>query len=93
LLILVLAAPKLLSYALPHASHLPAGGLQADLVDCRFSNTAKQAIEVRQGGCLTGHGLHIEGCLQGVSAYGGARSVVLRVSLSHSLLLFSLEML
>jgi hypothetical protein len=62
------------------ALHLSSLKWQATLLDCKFINTAKQAIEVRQGATLTGYGLHIEGCSQGVSAYGGARSVMLKVT-------------
>ena len=44
---------------------------------CIFKNTAKQAVEVREGGSFVGECLRIEACLQGVSVYGGAKEVSL----------------
>ncbi|PNH12438.1 hypothetical protein TSOC_000697, partial [Tetrabaena socialis] len=58
---------------------LVAGG-GARLDRCSFVRTKAQAIEVREGGELEANRLAITECRQGVSAYGGARSVLLRNS-------------
>jgi hypothetical protein len=60
----------------------PGGGVlvhggSAQLEGCSFRRCGGMAVEVRQGGSLQARGLHIEQCRQGVTAYGGARSVQL----------------
>ncbi|GLI62217.1 hypothetical protein VaNZ11_004810 [Volvox africanus] len=60
------------------AGLLVAGQCTAQLARCTFTRTAVQAIEVREGGKLVADRVTIISCGQGVSVYGGARSVVLR---------------
>ncbi|EFJ39514.1 hypothetical protein VOLCADRAFT_100877 [Volvox carteri f. nagariensis] len=60
------------------AGLLVTGACTARLAGCVFTRTAAQAIEVREGGKLIADRVTITNCNQGVSAYGGARTVVLR---------------
>ncbi|CAJ1408069.1 unnamed protein product [Effrenium voratum] len=57
---------------------LVAEGGRAIVKDCHFSNILRQAIEVRAAGELEVQDSTFRRVRQGVSAYGGARSVVLR---------------
>ena len=50
----------------------------AHVIGCKFIRTSKQAIEVREGGSLELVNSEIDSCYQGISAYGGARSVVVK---------------
>ncbi|KAJ3106906.1 Zinc finger CCCH domain-containing protein 7A [Phlyctochytrium planicorne] len=50
-------------------------GGSAELRRCHFKNTGKQAIEVRQFGSIEAYDTVIDGCNQGITAYGGARRV------------------
>lgn len=52
-------------------------GAQAVLQGCSFRKCALHAIEVREGGSLSARNTTIDSCKQGVSAYGGAKSVQL----------------
>ncbi|GBG86594.1 hypothetical protein CBR_g41659 [Chara braunii] len=61
------------------AGVLIAGG-HAELSHCSFRRTAKQAIEVREGGTLHAESISIVDCMQGVTAYGGARRVCIKNS-------------
>lgn len=56
---------------------LVVGACAAQLDRCVFARLTSQAVEVREGGCLAGHRLSIADCRQGVSAYGGARRLLL----------------
>lgn len=56
----------------------PAAGGTLELSGCTFRNLVRQAIEVREGGSLDASHVAVDHCYQGVSAYGGARSVTLR---------------
>ncbi len=53
-------------------------GAHAHVVDCTFTRTGKQAIEVREGGTLDAEDVKIEACKQGILAYGGARHVTIK---------------
>ncbi|GFR46790.1 hypothetical protein Agub_g8421, partial [Astrephomene gubernaculifera] len=53
-------------------------GGRARLEHCTFARLACQAVEVREGGELEAAWLHVSECRQGVSAYGGARRLVLK---------------
>ncbi|GLC40177.1 HSP70/90 co-chaperone [Pleodorina starrii] len=61
-----------------YAGLLVTGQCEARLARCAFRKTASQAVEVRMGGALVADAVTITDCRQGVTAYGGARSVVLR---------------
>ncbi|WIA33214.1 hypothetical protein OEZ86_006360 [Tetradesmus obliquus] len=52
-------------------------GGHGELIGCCFRRCCLHAIEVRQGGSLRATDTTIDSCLQGVCAYGGARSVQL----------------
>uniref|UniRef100_A0A0G4H326 Right handed beta helix domain-containing protein n=1 Tax=Chromera velia CCMP2878 TaxID=1169474 RepID=A0A0G4H326_9ALVE len=52
-----------------------ASGGNARVRNCRFDRCSRQAIEVREGGSVDVYDCEISRCLQGISAYGGARHV------------------
>lgn len=52
-------------------------GAEAVLHGCSFRRCKLQAVEVRQGGSLCASHTVIEHCMQGISAYGGAKRVEL----------------
>ncbi|KAL3910970.1 MAG: hypothetical protein SGPRY_008870 [Prymnesium sp.] len=56
---------------------LVAGNSAAYILSCLFQRLTEHAIEVREGASLEAHDCQIQSCRQGVSAYGGARSVKL----------------
>eukprot|EP00899_Mesostigma_viride_P006588 jgi/Mesvir1/15930/Mv08253-RA.1 len=61
----------------PEVAVLVVGG-RAKMDCCTFTRTAKQAVEVREGGELLARQLTITDCHQGLSAYGGARLLLLQ---------------
>lgn len=62
----------------PDVGVLVANSCSAFLLSCVFERLGSQAVEVREGGSLEAYGCRMEQCKQGVSAYGGARSVLLQ---------------
>ncbi|KAI9088784.1 hypothetical protein DFS34DRAFT_598193 [Phlyctochytrium arcticum] len=67
--------PRLVNCGIPRLLEvgLLIHGGSAEVVGCHFTQTGKQAIEVRQGGSLDIRNSVIDRCFQGVCAYGGAK--------------------